>query len=69
MSKVTLDSALCKGCSLCVDACPKKIMRLSPDALNSKGFHPAELFDEDACISCAFCAIMCPDSIIKVVKP
>jgi len=69
MSKVTLDPALCKGCSLCVDACPKKLMRLSPDSLNAKGFHPAELSDEAACTSCAFCAIMCPDSIIKVVKP
>jgi 2-oxoglutarate ferredoxin oxidoreductase subunit delta len=69
MSKVTIDPVLCKGCSLCVDACPKKVMRLSPDTLNEKGFHPAELVDENACTSCAFCAIMCPDSIIKVVKP
>jgi 2-oxoglutarate ferredoxin oxidoreductase subunit delta len=69
MSKVTINPSLCKGCSLCVDACPKKLLRLSPDKLNDKGFHPAELIDESACTSCAFCAIMCPDCIIKVVKP
>jgi 2-oxoglutarate ferredoxin oxidoreductase subunit delta len=69
MSKLTIDATLCKGCSLCADACPKKILRLSAEKLNEKGFHPAELTDEDSCTACAFCAVMCPDSIIKVVKP
>ncbi|MCL2004311.1 MAG: 4Fe-4S dicluster domain-containing protein [Oscillospiraceae bacterium] len=69
MSKVTINPNLCKGCGLCINACPKKILRISQDKLNDKGFHPAELTDEDACVSCAFCAVMCPDSIIKVVKP
>ena len=67
MAKVTVDSALCKGCVLCVDACPKKVMGVSPE-LNAKGFHPAKLIDEDGCISCAFCAIMCPDNAITVRK-
>ena len=58
----------CKGCGLCVQACPKKILRLSPDKLNSKGYHPAEITEQDKCISCAFCAVMCPDVIIKVEK-
>jgi 2-oxoglutarate ferredoxin oxidoreductase subunit delta len=68
MSKITIDPQLCKGCSLCVDACPKKLLRIAPERLNDKGFHPAELTDENACTSCAFCAVMCPDCIIKVVK-
>jgi 2-oxoglutarate ferredoxin oxidoreductase subunit delta len=67
MNKLTIDASLCKGCSLCVDACPKKIMRLS-QTLNEKGFHPAELTSEEACISCGFCAIMCPDVVIKIEK-
>ena len=69
MSKLEINTSLCKGCALCVGACPKKILRISPDTLNEKGYHPAELTDENACISCAFCAVMCPDCIIKVVKP
>ena len=69
MNKLTIDASLCKGCSLCVDACPKKLLRISSDALNQKGYHPVELTDGDACISCAFCAVMCPDCVIKVVKP
>ena len=30
----------CKGCELCVDACPPKVMKLS-DSLNTHGYHPA----------------------------
>lgn len=68
MPKVTFDSDRCKGCSLCVSACPKKIIALSENDMNSKGFHPATIIDQDKCIACAFCAIMCPDVVIKVEK-
>lgn len=68
MPKVTFDDDRCKGCGLCVAACPKKIVVLSSTKLNSKGFHPAELTDQSACIACAFCATMCPDAVIRVEK-
>ena len=68
MSKVTIDADRCKGCSLCVSACPKKIIRLDDEAFNARGFHPARVVDEPACIACAFCALMCPDCIITVEK-
>lgn len=42
MANVTFNEDLCKGCGLCVDACPKKILRLSPERINVKGHHPAE---------------------------
>ncbi|MDR1693105.1 MAG: 4Fe-4S binding protein [Oscillospiraceae bacterium] len=68
MSKLTINTALCKGCALCVDVCPKKILRLSPDRLNGKGHHPAEITDQGSCIACAFCATVCPDCVITVEK-
>ncbi|MDR0293684.1 MAG: 4Fe-4S binding protein [Oscillospiraceae bacterium] len=68
MNKLTFNTSLCKGCALCVDACPKKLLRLSPGSLNEKGYHPVGVTDEDACISCAFCAVMCPDCVITVAK-
>ena len=50
MAKVTFLTDLCKGCGLCVTACPKKIVRLADDVLNAKGYHPATVTDPDACI-------------------
>ena len=68
MPKVTFDTDRCKGCGLCVLACPKKIVALSMDVINVKGYHPAQVTDESKCIGCAFCARMCPDCIITVTK-
>ena len=68
VSKVTIDENRCKGCGLCVRACPKKIMQLSKTKLNEKGYHPAECIDQAACIACASCAWTCPDAVITVEK-
>lgn len=57
----------CKGCGLCVSACPKHILALE-GGTNVKGYHPASCTDEAACIGCASCAKMCPDSIITIQK-
>lgn len=67
-SKVTIDETVCKGCGLCVTACPKHIVMIDRSKLNSKGYHPAVASDCSECIACAFCAIMCPDSAIIVRK-
>ena len=68
MQKITINKAYCKGCSLCVEVCPKKVLRLS-DKLGEKGYHPAECFNDEGCIACAMCANMCPDVAITVEKP
>ena len=68
MIKVTFNTDLCKGCGLCVDACPKNLLIISKDKINQKGHSPVEITDQDACIGCAFCATMCPDCIITVER-
>ena len=68
MAKLTFKTDYCKGCGLCVTACPKKILVIAADKINKKGHHPAECIDEGSCIGCAFCATMCPDCIIKVER-
>ena len=68
MVKLTVNEALCKGCGLCVRACPKKIMALSTTTLNAKGYHPAECTDQASCIACAACARTCPDAVITIEK-
>lgn len=68
MIRLTIRVDRCKGCGLCVLACPKKILRISPDAINIRGHHPAELTDQAACVGCASCAAMCPDCVISIAK-
>jgi len=68
MASVTVKEELCKGCGLCVGACPKQIMKLDSSLINQKGYHIAHCTDQNACIGCAFCAIMCPEVAILVKK-
>ena len=68
MAKLTFREDRCKGCGLCVDACPKGIITLLQDKLNSKGYHPAAITEQEKCIACAMCATMCPDCVITVEK-
>jgi len=68
MAKVTFNTDMCKGCGLCVDACPKQCLAIASDKLNPKGYSPAFMQDQEKCIGCAFCATMCPDCIITVEK-
>ena len=68
MAKLTFRTDRCKGCGLCVSACPKGLIAIAGDKINQKGHHPAELTDPEKCVGCASCAIMCPDCIIEVER-
>ncbi len=66
--RVEFEPEKCKGCGLCVIACPLKIVELDQDIINDKGYHPAKVSDMDKCIACANCATICPDIVITVFK-
>ncbi|MCL2753568.1 MAG: 4Fe-4S binding protein [Defluviitaleaceae bacterium] len=65
---LTFNEDLCKGCSLCVNVCPKKILKLDTTRVNAKGYNPISCTDVDDCVTCGICAMICPDSVIKVVR-
>ena len=64
--KVTFDYEYCKGCVLCVEYCPQKILYQDMETLNKKGYNIIRVSEPDKGIGCAFCAMMCQDSVIKV---
>lgn len=66
--QVTFDEDRCKGCSLCVDVCPKKIVALDGKRINARGYSPAYVTEMSECIACGFCAMMCPDVVIRVER-
>ena len=63
-----VDIERCKGCSLCVVACPLNVLALTTKNVNQKGYNYAQAVLEDTCTGCASCAIMCPDAAIEVYK-
>ena len=68
MAKLTINKEACKGCGLCVTACPKKILRVSQTVSNNQGYFVVEEIAPEQCIACAFGATMCPDCVITVEK-
>jgi 2-oxoglutarate ferredoxin oxidoreductase subunit delta len=62
------DSALlvnrdwCKGCNLCVAACPSGVLALDADQRVTVG-------DVRRCIFCGICAVRCPDFAILLDRP
>jgi 2-oxoglutarate ferredoxin oxidoreductase subunit delta len=68
MAKIIVDENVCKGCSMCVNACPLHLIGLDKSKLNRKGYHPAKLMEPEKCVGCAACATMCPDTAITVEK-
>lgn len=64
--RVDVNEEYCKGCSLCVAACPKKVLRIS-ERINPKGYRPVEQFEE-GCIACGICAMTCPDAVLSVYR-
>ena len=56
----------CKGCELCIDACPQESLALSQE-INAQGYHYAVLV-KDNCTGCVNCALVCPDAVITVYR-
>ncbi|MBQ7572068.1 MAG: 4Fe-4S binding protein [Bacteroidaceae bacterium] len=65
---IVVDTERCKGCNLCVVACPLKIIRLSQRQVNRKGYPFAEQLAPGMCTGCTSCAIVCPDGCISVYR-
>ena len=64
---VVVDAERCKGCELCVVACPMKVLALSGEVYGM-GYRFSRMVSPEACTGCAACASVCPDSCITVYR-
>jgi NAD-dependent dihydropyrimidine dehydrogenase PreA subunit len=56
---VEIDEEECKGCGLCVEACPVKVL-FQQTKLNAMGYHPAG-YKGEGCTGCGVCFYACPE--------
>ncbi len=63
---IIIDIEKCKGCQVCLDACPKDVLSVSR-TVNAKGYQYIVKVNSD-CTGCANCAIVCPDAVITVYR-
>jgi len=67
MPEVKISERFCKGCGLCVWACPKGVLEISSEA-NAAGIRPAVPKVDVECTACLNCAVICPDAAVEVYK-
>ena len=65
--KVEIDIDRCKGCGLCIEACPQDVLSFTDD-YNSSGYNFVAPENPEDCIGCGFCGKVCPDVAITVYK-
>lgn len=65
---VTVNTERCKGCNLCVVACPSQVLDLQKMEVNNRGYHYAYMAQPDKCIGCQSCSLVCPDACIEVYR-
>jgi len=65
--RVEINIERCKGCGVCIDACPFNLLTLS-NTVNHRGYNYIEVREQERCTGCANCAIVCPDFIITVYR-
>ena len=62
---VVIAADRCKGCELCVEACPPRVLVMSRE-VNQMGYRYPEL--TPGCTGCTACQLVCPDFVFEVYR-
>jgi 2-oxoglutarate ferredoxin oxidoreductase subunit delta len=62
---LVIDVDKCKGCELCIAACPPNVLVMSAD-VNGIGYRYPEL--TPGCTGCTACQMVCPDFVFSVYR-
>ena len=59
-TKILINEDWCKGCGICIEFCPKEILK--PFGLQGK----PTVTDPSLCSRCMLCEVRCPDFAIRI---
>lgn len=62
---LVIDRDQCKGCELCIAACPPQVLVMSEE-VNAIGYRFPLLLE--GCTGCTACALVCPDYVFDVFR-
>lgn len=62
---LVIDEQRCKGCELCIPACPPNVLAMSSN-VNDMGYRYPEL--HPGCTGCTACQLVCPDFVFTVYR-
>lgn len=63
--RLHVNATYCKGCLICVEACPKEAIAPSK-SINARGYTLPEEGDMRRCTGCRLCELVCPDFAIAI---
>lgn len=67
MAYIVLDKKKCKSCYLCIDACPKGLIKKGTETGITGNFVVKFEDKNNECLGCKCCALTCPDLAITEV--
>jgi len=62
---LVIDVERCKGCELCIAACPPAVLEMSAE-VNETGYRYPIL--HPGCTGCTACQMVCPDAVFDVYR-
>jgi len=69
--RLEIDTEECKGCGLCMEACPPKVIGMS-ERMNHYGYRTA-LYAGAGCTGCGICFMACPEpgaiTVLRLSNP
>ena len=65
---IVVNTERCKGCQLCIVACPQDVIALAQKKVNNHGYPYVEAAQAEKCVGCGSCGIVCPDGCITVYR-